>query len=146
MPRSVTIPDRGGRLIEPTAADIKNIELWTAKGSGLIHIARALKVNVKTLHAWRERHPTVNEALEAGKETEHDALRSKLMELAMGGNLVAILFALKCRHGWREGEVQQQGNRVNVTFNIPGARKLEPVTIESDGTDTRTQRLPTARA
>lgn len=145
MPKAVTIA-KGGRLIEPTDADIENIELWTAKGSGLRHIARALKVNVKTLHAWRERHPAVTEAIEAGKEAEHDALRSKLMELAMGGNLVAILFALKCRHGWREGEVLQQGNRVNVTFNIPGARKLEPITIEADGTDTGTERLPTARA
>lgn len=64
----------------------------------------------------------------------------------MKGNPIMVMFLLKTRHGYREGEVVQQGNRLNITFNLPGARKLEPVTIETDGTDTRAERLPAPRA
>jgi hypothetical protein len=35
------------------------------------------------------------------------------------------MFLLKSRHGYREGEQEQQGNRVQITFNLPGAKKPE---------------------
>ena len=38
---------------------------------------------------------------------------------------VPAIFLLKTRHGYREGDQTEQGNRVSVTFNLPGAQPLD---------------------
>jgi hypothetical protein len=35
------------------------------------------------------------------------------------------MFLLKARHGYREGDQQEQANKVSVTFNLPGAMTAE---------------------
>lgn len=115
--------------IEPTPEDIQLIEKWASQGSGLLQIARALGISKDLIDAWRDRHPAVSQALEIGREVEHTALLSKTMELALGGNLMALMFLLNCRHGYRDGETQI-GNRVSITFTLPGALKPE----QYDGT------------
>ena len=42
----------------------------------------------------------------------------------MGGDIVALLFLLKCRHGYRELADVTQQNTVAITFTLPGA--LDP--------------------
>jgi hypothetical protein len=38
---------------------------------------------------------------------------------------VSAMFLLKARHGYREGDQQEQANKVSVTFNLPGAMTAE---------------------
>ena len=64
------------------------------------------------------------DALDAGRSVEHLALYGKLMEKAMAGDIIALLFLLKCRHNYRETVDVTQTNAVQITFQIPGA--LDP--------------------
>ena len=38
---------------------------------------------------------------------------------------VNAMFLLKSRHGYREGDPGEQGNRLNIVFNLPGAMTRE---------------------
>jgi hypothetical protein len=58
-----------------------------------------------------------------GRQIEHDKLVGKLFQLAMKGNLTAIIFSLKARFGYREGETPIQ-NTVSVNFILP--KSLSP--------------------
>jgi hypothetical protein len=122
---------KGGKpRLEPTATDIKRIEEWAGKGHVLIQIARGLNVSPDTLARWRADHEAVAQALEAGRAAEHELLLTRLMKKAMDGDTVALLFLLKTRHGYREGEQLASGNRVSIIFSLPGAMKPEQFTVE----------------
>lgn len=126
--------------IEPTAEDIEKIEQWAKEGCAQVEMARGLGVSKDLLSRWRTDHPAVADALEIGKATLHTALRSKLVEKALAGDTVSLLFALKCLFGWREGDQSDSANRVSVTFNIPAALPLDKfMSVENDN---RTERLP----
>ena len=68
--------------------------------------------------------PAAQDALDEGRSVEHMALFGKLYEKAMAGDIVALLFCLKCRHGWRETADLAPQTNVQITFQIPGA--LDP--------------------
>jgi hypothetical protein len=130
LPKRSPVPV-GRPRTEPTEADVKQIELWAREGLPIVQMARGLGVAVDTMKRWRTDHPLVDEALEAGREQLHHVLRSKLIEKALAGDTVSLLFALKCMFGWREGDRAETGNRVSITFNLPGAKKPEQFTVES---------------
>lgn len=70
--------------------------------------------------------PEVQEALDRGRAKEHDKLVAKLHELAMEGNVTAVIFALKARHAYREGEAPEDGStNVQVNINLPSAMTPE---------------------
>ena len=98
------------------ARGIKIIEELSARGCHLTTIARALRMSKDALMACRQRQPEVEEAYQRGLATEHDALVSNLRTAANEGNVVANLFLLKTRHGYREGEPLE----VNVSVNTGG--------------------------
>lgn len=88
----------------------------------------------------RERQPEVQEALDRGRAKEHDALAAKLYETAMEGNVIAGMFLLKARHGYREGEpLKGGGSNVQVNINLPAAmtpedyRRMIDATPKGDG-------------
>ena len=60
-----------------------------------------------------------------GREKERQTLHDVLTNAAKGGNIVSAIFLLKARHGYVEGQQENQANRVSVTFNIPGATPLD---------------------
>ena len=87
-------------------------------------IARSLGMSATTWTRIKNETPAAQDALDEGRSVEHQKLYSKLMEKAMAGDIVAILFALKCRHSYRETVDLNQTNAVQITFQIPGA--LDP--------------------
>ena len=87
-------------------------------------IARALGMSASTWTRIKSEDPAALDALDAGRSVEHLKLYGKLMEKAMAGDIVAILFSLKTRHGYRELVDVSQANVVQVVFSIPAA--LDP--------------------
>lgn len=98
------------------ARGIKIIEELAGRGCHLTTIARALRMSIDAFKACRARQPEVEEAYQRGLGIEHDALTGNLRRLADDGNVVANLFLLKTRHGYREGEPLE----VNVSVNAGG--------------------------
>ena len=103
MPRP-TKQTTGRPRLEPTTEDIALILRGAQDGCALIEIARGVGISKETLARWRDDHPAVGEALEVGRAQLHTMLRSKLIEKALAGETVPLLFALKCMFGWKEGE------------------------------------------
>jgi hypothetical protein len=109
----------------PTDAG-ERIRALAADGFSMVGIASGFGVSKDQLDAWLEREPALREAFDAGREEERRALHNKLYRLAMEkDNAPAAMFLLKARHGYREGDQSDQGNRVNVTIALPGAMTLQ---------------------
>lgn len=119
---------------------LKIVEELAARGVAVPTIAKALRMGKETFRRVRDRQPEVQEALDRGRAIEHDRLVAKLHELAMDGNVTAVIFALKARHSYREGEpLEGGGSAVQVNINLPSAmtpedyRKMVDVTPKGDG-------------
>jgi len=89
-------------------------------------IARALGMSAHTFSRLKGENPAVADALDEGRSIEHLALYGVLFEKAMAGDIVALLFLLKTRHGYRELADVTPQNTVSITFKLPGA--LDPAT------------------
>ena len=100
---------------------LEKIRDLSSKGHSEKDIARALGMSASTWTRIKDENPEAQDALDAGRSIEHLALYGKLYEKAMGGDIVALLFLLKCRHGYRETLDVTQTNAVQVIFAIPGA-------------------------
>lgn len=119
----------------PPADAAQRIEALSADGFSLIGIARGLGVNRDVLARWFEEQPALKEALDTGRETERHTLHNVLYRLATEGNdKIAAMFLLKARHGYREGDQEQQANRVSINFQLPGAMKREQLIVENEPT------------
>ncbi len=119
LPVRLTGPGKGGQgrsSFKVGAKGLKIIEDLTGRGCSLTTIAKVLRMSRDTLREVRMRQPEAEEAYQRGLATEHDALTSNLRRLADDGNVVANLFLLKARHGYREGEPLE----VNVAVNTGG--------------------------
>lgn len=125
MPKRVVSAGKGNAKKEPLPADIQTVERLTAGGCSQIEISRQLGISRDTFQRWRRDHKEVAEALEAGLAAEHKALRSVLLEKALAGDTVCILFALKTRHGYRESAPIVEESRVNIQISLPGALSTE---------------------
>lgn len=100
----------------PNAADL--IRRASEGGCSQRQIARALAIDIPKLKRWLVEYPELQTAMMEGRGVEHDMLVGKLHEMAMGGNIIAVLFALKAKFGYREGEAPVQ-NTVSVNFILP---------------------------
>lgn len=110
------------------------IRALAADGFSMVGVAASLGVSPKTLGRWIEENPELQDALDQGRETERRALHNKLFRLAMEkDNAPAAMFLLKARHGYREGDQSDHGNRVNVNIALPGAMTLEQFTNMTKG-------------
>ncbi len=107
----------------PPANAAAIIQKACENGCNLGQVAEALGVGRGKLREWLDKYPELQAAMTEGRQVEHDVLVGKLHELAMRGNLTAIIFALKARFGYREGEAPVQ-NTVSVNFVLP--RSLTP--------------------
>ena len=125
---------------------LKIVEELSSRGCSLTTIARALRMDAATLRLVRQRQPEVEEAYQRGLAVEHDKLTSNLRTLANGGNVVANLFLLKTRHGYREGEPLE----VNLTVNtggvlvVPGKMTVEEY-LESKRAEGEIDQFPPMR-
>ncbi|MDB5851081.1 MAG: hypothetical protein JWP29_4833 [Rhodoferax sp.] len=127
---------------EPPADAAAIITDACAKGASKIGVAMALAVDVRVLDRWLSEQPSLKDAFDRGRERERGTLHDVLFQCAIGKNgkdsLIAAMFLLKARHGYVEGDQGDHGNRVNVTFNIPGAMPLSSfMTVENEPAPTK---------
>lgn len=102
----------------------EKVERWASMGSGIKAIARGLNVSYETLKIWMKRHPELQDALDAGREAEHQMLYQALLK-HLDTSPTPAIFLLKTRHGYREGDQKDQANTVSINFSLPGAQDLE---------------------
>lgn len=117
-PRKQPPPDAAG-IIKAAAAD----------GFSLVGVAMLLGVDKECLARWLDEDRALKEAFDRGREMERQTLHNKLYRKAVEGDdkdsLIAAMFLLKSRHGYREGaEVADATSRVRIDINLPGA--LDP--------------------
>ena len=128
------------RKLAPSDAD-KRAEEAAKEGWSMRAIAGKLGASADLLARWMEERPSLKEAIDRGRDRERHELHSGLVTAAKKGNIVAAIFLLKARHGYREGDQGETANKVQITFSMPGALKPEQFTIEND-TSPAIQRLP----
>lgn len=115
----------GRPLLEPPADAAERLEALAADGWSLRGIAKALGASHVTLNRWLEDDPALQEAVDAGRENERWTLHNVLYKQATEkNNIVAAMFLLKARHGYREG-AEDAGNKVNIVFTLPGALPMD---------------------
>jgi hypothetical protein len=125
-------PKKNGRPHKEAPAVVSTariIEVMAADGRTVIGIAKALKTSKETLAKWLDEDPELAEAFARGKEIERYELHNGLRRAAKRGNIVAAIFLLKARHGYREGDQGDSANKVSITFTLPGAMKPEEFTV-----------------
>ena len=131
------------RKLMPADAD-KRAENAAADGASIGGIATSFGVSTEVFNRWLEEQPSLKAAIDRGRERERHVLHSGLVRASKKGNIVAMMFLLKSRHGYREGDQGSTANRVSITFSLPGALKPEQFTIENDPSP-QPQRLPATR-
>ncbi|MFZ3324214.1 MAG: hypothetical protein WA190_17700 [Usitatibacter sp.] len=119
----------GRKKREPTANTAAQIRKLAATGHSVIGIARGLKVAHVVLTRWLDEYPDLAEAMAQGRESERLTLHNGLFRAAKRGNIVAAIFLLKARHGYREGDQSEVANKVSVTFSLPGALKPDEFNV-----------------
>ena len=87
----------------PTAEQHKFVLSMAACGFRHEDVARVLEISEPTLR----KH--FREELRQGAPTANRIIAQKLFEKAKDGDIVAILFWLKCRAGWKETSVIETG-------------------------------------
>jgi hypothetical protein len=131
VPSVPTLGSRGNVIgrprKEPPPDCAQRIFTAAAEGRPVTGIAAVLKISRPTLNLWMDEHPDLREAFDSGREKERHELHSLMVRDARDGGKPNInaMFLLKARHGYREGDQGDQGNRVNVIFNMPGALSKE---------------------
>lgn len=138
LPARLVPPGPGGQgrtYWKVTPRGLRMVEELAGRGCHLTTIARVLGMDVATLREVRRRDPEVDEAYQRGLAREHDALVGNLRALADGGNVVANLFLLKARHGYREGEAPELNVSVNTggVILVPNKMTVEDFLRERDG-------------
>lgn len=119
-------PGRKRKNAPPSAATTAaRIEALAASGHSIVGIARGLNTSKEQLHRWMDEDPALAEALARGRAAEQFVLHNSLYRAAVKGNLIAAIFLLKARHGYREGDQSEQANKVSITFALPGAMKAD---------------------
>lgn len=142
-------PLGSGRKQKPphASATPEEIRLLAADGHSIKGIASRFGTTFETFTRWLDEDNTLREAFEVGRENERHALHNMLYRQALEkNNIVAAMFLLKARHGYREGDQGDTGNKVSIVFQLPGAmqmqefKNLEKVVIENEPSNS-TKRL-----
>jgi len=138
-------PGQPRKEIPANALEI--IKTAAATGASRRGVAMALGVHTTVVARWLEESDELREAFEQGRETERATLHNVLYDCAVNGqgkeSLIAAMFLLKARHGYREGDQGTEANRVAVTFNIPGAMPLSQFQVVENEPNNRAESLPT---
>ncbi len=105
--------------------DYAKLSAWAAQGWRLEDAARELGYSRRTLSRLLEEDERARESWEEGRGIEHQALVGALFQAATKGNgqssVVAAIFLLKARHGYRENAPLEVEHNVRVTVELPAA-------------------------
>jgi hypothetical protein len=100
-----------------------------ATGHSKLGIAAYFGVGLSVFERWMEEDDELKECFAQGRENERHALHAALFNRAVKGDsnqaVAAACFLLKSRHNYREGDQSDISNRVQITFNLPGAMTPE---------------------
>jgi transposase-like protein len=108
----------------PNAAALELVREACADGATVMNICAVLGISDWTFRSWRDKYPEFNQAVESGRAIEHDRLVGKLNEVALAGNVTALIFALKSRHNYVDsgvGNATRVENKVSIQFVLPDA-------------------------
>ena len=115
---------RGGRYKPITDDMLPAIQEMAARGLWDREIAQSIGMSASTFIERKKENAALQAALDAGRAVEHEKLHNALFTAAMSGNVVAAIFLLKARHGYREQDVQRDAAS-QVVINLPGAMPLD---------------------
>lgn len=115
---------RGGRYKPITDDMLPGIQEMAARGLWDREIAQSIGMSPTTFIERKKENPALQAALDAGRAVEHEKLHNALYTAAMNGNIVAAIFLLKARHGYREQDAPRDAAS-QVVINLPGALPLE---------------------
>ena len=106
------------------------IQHLAATGFAIIGIARELKVSKETFKRWLDESEPLQEAFEAGREIERQALHASVYRSAMEGKPANVnaFFLLKARHGYIEAD--NRSASVNVDVKVASV-----LVVKDHGTD-----------
>ncbi len=138
-PDETPIPSHPLRKDAPENA-AEEIGKLAATGFSKRGIASHFGVGLAVLQRWIDEDDTLQEAFNVGRDQERYSLHNALYRKAMNGDSVAAMFLLKARHGYREGDQADQANKVSITFQLPGAMKMDEYKVID--ANHRTERLP----
>lgn len=115
---------------QPPADVYATIQQMATEHKSLKLIARELGTNPEMLRRWMTDDPQLQWAFESGRAVAEHELKMQMVEAGRENDKLNLnaLVMLKCMHGWREGEGNEQASRVNITFNLPGALSREDYT------------------
>lgn len=124
----------GPKPIVPPADAADKIRALASDGFSVIGVAHGMGVGKDAFARWLNENPALQEAFDEGREMERRALHNQLYRMAMEDkHASAAMFLLKARHGYREGDQGDQGNRVNINIALPGAMTLQQFTSIGKG-------------
>jgi hypothetical protein len=93
----------GRKPVKLNRAQLDQITKLYATGSPEILIAHGLGMHEATWHRMKKRDPRIAEALALGKAKQEAFYHGNLIRMA-ANNVVANIFPLKAKHGWREND------------------------------------------
>ena len=116
---------------EPPENAVEVAHTMAASGSHQRSIAKALGVSYQVWLRWKDEYPELQDAVDQGRAVEHDVLVNVLIKAATENkNVTAAIFLLKTRHGYRENEQLDNGPKIQINFELPGA--VDPATYEKE--------------
>lgn len=101
----------------PPQGAAETIQRLAATGFAIIGIAKQFNVAKETLKKWLDESESLQEAFEAGREIERQALHASVYRSAMEGKPANVnaFFLLKSRHGYVETDNRTAKVNVDVT-------------------------------
>lgn len=98
--------------------DVQIIDAIKATGGYLSHTAEYLQCPLNTLKKLIDKSKVCKDALFEVKESCTELAESQLMEQIKKGNMLAIMFYLKCQAGWNDRPDKQIGSSVDKPLVI----------------------------
>lgn len=113
----------------PPKNAVETIERLASQGHAIIGIAKQLGVGRETFKRWCEEDDALQEAFDAGRETERQALHALVVQSAVLNKPANVnaFFILKARHGYRENEPQ--------SINVDARTVTNVLVVPAFGTD-----------
>ena len=148
LPQEYDPASGAARPYEPTPAATTFIHDEAQKGSTWGAIANGMGIGTDALREMRKRYPeTIQGAFDRGRANIVARLSHVLVNKALEGNTVELLFALKTLGGFREGTPTEGQPTVNVNISIPAplpAHEVERIIGRVDVTATDVEPEPIA--
>ena len=103
------------KWLEPD--NILRMQAWARDGLSDEQLAHNMGITPSTLYEWKKKYPEISESLKKGKEVADIEVENALHELAVSGNVTAIIFWLKNRlpEKWRDKRDVDLGGEVKTS-------------------------------